>query len=64
VLTSGLYAIPALAGACIAVLVDAGTTATAPAAAFGAGACFLIRMLGVRYDLHAPARGPSDDVRG
>jgi uncharacterized membrane protein YeiH len=64
VLTSELYAIPALVGACIAVLIGAGNTSRALAAVLGAGVCFLIRMLGVRYDLHAPARGPSDDVRG
>ncbi len=55
VLTSELYAIPALAGAAVAVTGGTGGGA-APAAAAGAVICFLIRMLGVRFDLHVPAR--------
>lgn len=55
VLTSELYAIPALAGAAVAVTGGTGGGA-APAAVAGAVVCFLIRMLGVRFDLHAPAR--------
>jgi uncharacterized membrane protein YeiH len=57
VLTSELYAIPALAGATIAVL--AGTSnAAAPAAVVGAVLCFAIRMVGVHFDLNVPARDP------
>jgi uncharacterized membrane protein YeiH len=57
VLTSELYAIPALAGATVAVL--AGTSnAAAPAAVVGAVLCFAIRMVGVHFDLNAPARDP------
>jgi uncharacterized membrane protein YeiH len=57
VLSSGLYAIPALVGAALAVAaassgVDAALGATA---ALGAAvACFVIRMLGVHFGLDAP----------
>ncbi len=54
VLTSGLYAIPALVGAFIVVTADHIGSAGLPAALVAAGACFAIRMLGVRYDLQAP----------
>ena len=54
VLTSGLYAIPALAGAFIVVTADRIGAAGLPAALVAAGACFAIRMLGVRYDVQAP----------
>ena len=54
VLTSGLYAIPALAGATIAVIAVR-TGHYGVSAALGAAlACFLIRLLGIRYDLNAP----------
>lgn len=59
VLTSELYAIPALAGAAVTVAGGTGGGAV-PAAVAGAAICFVIRMLGVRFDLHAPAR----DLRG
>ena len=64
VLSSGLYAIPALVGATasvVVVLLDVDNPATAVGAA---ALCFLIRMVGVRYDLDAPlpprasGRGP------
>lgn len=64
VLTSGLYAIPALVGAAIAVVGSTFPTLGSPtpgspsldlpAAAAGAAVCFGIRMLGLHYDLHAP----------
>ena len=54
VLTSGLYAVPALVGA---LLVVGGERLEAPAGAaalVAAGVCFAIRMVGVRYRLNAP----------
>lgn len=60
VLTSELYAIPALAGAAVAVLARITDAAVVPAAVAGAVLCFAIRMLGVRFDLHAPARDPRE----
>lgn len=55
VLRSELYAVPALAGACLLVVAQQIGVAVVPAAIGGAALCFGIRMLGVRYDLHAPA---------
>jgi len=54
VLTGGLYAIPALVGAAIAVTaVQTGVYGVPPA--LGAVlACFLIRAAGIRYNLNAP----------
>jgi uncharacterized membrane protein YeiH len=64
VLSSGLYAIPALLGATATVvisLLDAYGVATAVGAA---GLCFGVRMIGVHYDLNAPMppapRGPDE----
>ena len=54
VLTSGLYAIPALVGAFIVVVADRIGAAGLPAAVISAGVCFAIRMLGVRFDVQAP----------
>lgn len=54
VLTSGLYAIPALVGAFVVVTADRIGAAGVPAAIVAAGLCFAIRMLGVRYDVQAP----------
>lgn len=54
VLSSGLYAIPALIGAAAAVAAGEsgfGGTVTSVGAAV---LCFVIRMAGVRYDLNAP----------
>jgi uncharacterized membrane protein YeiH len=62
VLSSGLYAIPALVGA---LLVVAGQRLGAPAlpsAVAAAVVCFLIRMVGVRFGLEAPA--PPGSRRG
>jgi uncharacterized membrane protein YeiH len=54
VLTSGLYVIPALVGAAIAVTAVR-TGVYGVAAAVGAAlACFLIRTAGIRYNLNAP----------
>jgi len=57
VLSSGLYAIPALVGAALAVAAT-GTGVDqvlgAPAALGAAGVCFVIRMLGLYFGLDAP----------
>jgi uncharacterized membrane protein YeiH len=55
VLSSGLYAIPALIGA-TAVVLPRLSGASGSVVTIGAAAlCFVIRMVGVRYDLNAPA---------
>ncbi len=54
ILTSGLYAIPALVGALLAVLGERGGAPAPLAALVAAGVCFAIRMLGVRYGIDAP----------
>ncbi|WP_416957780.1 trimeric intracellular cation channel family protein [Nocardioides sp. T5] len=54
VLTSGLYAIPALIGAAVVARASAAGLAEVPAALVAAAACFSIRMAGVRYDINAP----------
>ena len=54
VLTSGLYAVPALVGAFVAVAADEAGLAGLPAAVVAAGVCFAIRMLGVHYGIDAP----------
>ncbi|WP_092865044.1 TRIC cation channel family protein [Quadrisphaera sp. DSM 44207] len=64
VLTSGLYAIPALVAATVVAVADA-AGARGPVVTVGAAAlCFVIRMVGVRYDVDAPfpkgAPGPQD----
>jgi len=59
VLTSGLYAIPALVGAAIVVLVAPSQVLGIPVALVAATICFVIRMVGVRFKLEAPkASGP------
>ena len=66
VLRSELYAIPALVGATIAVAAARAGADGPPAALGAAAACFLVRMLGVRFDLHAPGppgRGGADGPR-
>ena len=55
VLRSELYAIPALAGALVVVIAEQLGAPDVPAAVGAAALCFAIRMLGVRFDLHAPA---------
>jgi uncharacterized membrane protein YeiH len=54
ILTSGLYAIPALIGAAIAVTAVRTGVYGVPAALGAAAACFLIRLAGIRYNLNAP----------
>jgi uncharacterized membrane protein YeiH len=54
VLRSGLYAIPALAGATVTVVATELGVYGLPAAIGAAALCFVIRMLGVRFDLNAP----------
>jgi uncharacterized membrane protein YeiH len=62
VLTSGLYAIPALVGAAIAVIAVRTGVYGAPAAVGAALACFLVRTVGIRYNLNAPvAREAKND---
>ncbi|MGH3251750.1 MAG: trimeric intracellular cation channel family protein [Trebonia sp.] len=60
VLTSGLYAIPALVAAGMTVATDRAGVYGVPAAIGAAVVCFVIRMVGVRYGLNAPRpRGPA-----
>jgi uncharacterized membrane protein YeiH len=57
VLSSGLYAIPALVGATLMVAAaqaDIDSVLGVPPSVIAAAVCFLIRMLGVRFDLQAP----------
>jgi uncharacterized membrane protein YeiH len=54
VLSSGLYAVPALLGATVFVVASR-LGSTGPLATFGAAAvCLAVRLLGVRYELDAP----------
>jgi uncharacterized membrane protein YeiH len=55
VLTSGLYAIPALLAAAVTVVTIRTDVYGVPAALGAATLCFAVRMLGVRYGLNAPA---------
>ncbi|PPK97702.1 putative membrane protein YeiH [Kineococcus xinjiangensis] len=52
--TGGLYAVPALLGAAIAVAGTELDLPGLPVALAGAGVCAAVRLLGVRYDWHAP----------
>ena len=57
VLSSGLYAIPALVGAALVVVADNGGVdhvLGAPVALGAAGVCFLSRMVGLHFGLDAP----------
>ncbi len=54
VLTSGLYAVPALIGAAITVTATLLGIYGIPAAITAAAVCFLIRLIGIRYSLNAP----------
>lgn len=54
VLHSGLYAVPALIAAGLTAAFDAGGLPLIPWTIVAAGVCFAVRLLGVRYDLHAP----------
>lgn len=60
VLRSGLYAIPALAGALVLVAAAEVGVSEVRAAVGGAVLCFTIRILGVHYGLDAP-RPPGTD---
>lgn len=64
VMSEGLYAIPALAGATVTVLAITTGLYGLGAAIVAAAVCFLIRLLGVRFKLNAPrppgARHQSD----
>jgi uncharacterized membrane protein YeiH len=66
VLSSGLYAIPALVGATLVVLATIGganQVLGSPVALGAAGVCFVIRMAGLRFGLDAP-RPPGSDEAG
>lgn len=54
ILSSGLYAIPALVGASIAVLVETPGVAGLPVGLLAAAVCFAIRMAGLKFRLNAP----------
>ena len=54
VLGSGLYAIPALIGAAVTVAAGVLGASGAFTSVGAAMLCFLIRLVGVRYDLNAP----------
>jgi uncharacterized membrane protein YeiH len=54
VLTSGLYAIPAILGATSTVVADLAGVHGTVATVGGAVLCFVIRMVGVHYDVNAP----------
>jgi uncharacterized membrane protein YeiH len=54
VLHSGLYAIPALVGAGITVATIRGGVYGPAAAIVAVAACFLVRMVGLLFDLNAP----------
>jgi uncharacterized membrane protein YeiH len=65
VLRSGLYAIPASIGATVTVVGTRLGGYGLPLALGAAALCFVIRMLGIRFDLNAPRppapRGPGPD---
>lgn len=54
VLSSGLYAVPALVGATAVVVADLLDLRTAVTTVGAAALCFAIRMVGVHFDVHAP----------
>jgi uncharacterized membrane protein YeiH len=56
VLHSGLYAIPAIIGAGITVAAHRAGVYGLVAAIAAAGVCFLIRLLGIVFNLNAPRR--------
>jgi uncharacterized membrane protein YeiH len=68
VLSSGLYAIPALVGATAAVVAEALDVGGVIGAVGAAVLCFVIRIVGIRYDLNAPfpreVPAPRRDDRG
>ncbi|HET6533129.1 MAG TPA: TRIC cation channel family protein [Actinoplanes sp.] len=64
VLSSGLYATPALAGAALVAIAESGGVRDvwgAPAALCAAAVCFLIRMVGLHFRIDAP-RPPGTDA--
>lgn len=61
VLNSELYAIPAMVAATVLVVCESLDVATLPTALGAAALCFMIRMVGVRYDLNAPGPRGYDD---
>ncbi len=63
VLTSGLYAIPALVGAAIAVTASLAGVYGLPAALGAALACFLIRLAGIRYNINAPVAPEAKNIQ-
>jgi uncharacterized membrane protein YeiH len=66
VLSSGLYAIPALVGAALVAVgesVEVGPVLGVPVAVGAAAVCFLIRVVGLHYGLDAP-RPPGTDRAG
>jgi uncharacterized membrane protein YeiH len=54
VMSDGLYAVPALVGALLMVAAVELGVGGLPAALVGAGACLLIRLLGLRFGIDAP----------
>jgi len=67
VLSSGLYAIPALAGAALVVAAEGGGVDRllgVPAALGGATVCFVIRLLGLHFGLDAPKPPRSRRLEG
>jgi len=54
VLQSGLYAIPAIIGAALTVAAIRAEVYGPVTAVAAAAICFLVRMVGVRYDIDAP----------
>lgn len=58
VLSSGLYAIPALLGAALTVAATRLGLDGLPAALIATGACFALRMVGVHFGLNAPRPPP------
>ncbi|MGY1846001.1 trimeric intracellular cation channel family protein [Blastococcus sp. SYSU DS1021] len=54
VLSSGLYAVPALVGATAVVVAELLDVRNAAASIVAAAVCFTIRMVGVLFDVHAP----------
>ncbi len=65
VLRTGLYAVPALAGAAVVVVAAESGTRNVALALAGAAVCFAIRLAGIFFDLSVPrARGHADDDGG
>ena len=54
VLRAELYAIPALAGACVVTIADHAGSDSGLFALLGAGVCLLVRLIGLRYRISVP----------